>query len=1530
MVRPYIPAAVLLFFLVNTLGPVPLAQAQDFHLPAPGVMVHLSLPLNPPILKGIKIHPDNPFRFDFILDQGDSSVSPASSTNERSPEGQAGTQYQQLKQEASKLIKYFLASLTIPEEDLWVNLSPYEKDRIIPQSFGLTEMGRDLLAEDYMLKQITASLIYPEDEIGKKFWQRIYEEAAKKFGTTNISVNTFNKVWIVPEKAIVYENAKAATAYVVESKLKVMLEEDYLSLEKHEGIQSKKLPTKDTNQLGSQIIREIVIPELTKEVNENKNFIQLRQVYNSLILAVWYKKKIKDSILSQVYENKNKVAGVNVDDPQEKEKIYQRYLKAFKKGVFNYIKEETFSIPGMPGNEQGASPRKYFSGGMGLTGIDAAMTLAGDSAMFGNKDHGLFKIDAGLNVAGLADHAIAAAYNRSGLINERIIQELSFLGQEKIANVLLFLHALLIGNFGTYDHQIISNGLKLVRSHYRWGNIRLVSNVEELNVLVDRFAEGLDRMVSIGLSPGQLDAYVLQIEQYIRWQLLNLYWDSPRQYIQHENESISTFVAGFNGRLNGHYFVRIAENYPTDERSLLLDYAIDEERYHIHKDFRVGSIENTVVYLRQWSRLKSGGVPRVIGLSPYYSTDHEYVFEDALEHYFQTAIVSRHEGTFNVKDALDAQYINVPLDSEGAALIRSLVSDDSYLISEGGRDFLRLHLVGDHSLPEHEYSERLMKVASNLIDRGFRETPKKEDALRIYREAAAVHEVEHKVRQSIRALYNYDVEEEFAELASMSNVTENPPFLLSHVVDRAVDGRPYAWSILRRISGKKVRDYLGVVSWLENDVPHISNNRMASLFQQAYRQLCLMYRDTYATIKRNPADRVTYANTLPSSAMISNDRAMIFTPRVKRAIVRKLVPFTILSLATIGFVLHSNSAGPISEKDRLQSLFMSAEKGDVRALDELNDEFPNNSTRALFRRRPSVTFDTEDFEWFNDFVKNENPGMNNEEMRTRALEYMAEYTLQYGDFDAVFDEAKKGNKGALFSLTALSECNTKAKVRLMTWEIDPLIIRQAQAGDAKAFHILAALAQIKNIGARQAMAGINVDNMLKSRLGQLKSGDQGTVDFISELIRYNMKVHRRTGVPILMSGAVLLDPRFMKDIYYKIGWRLIANVNDLNVSQEDRNNALKILQGPYRQCMNAIADKIGNPAVKMIVERSNGLLGPQEFERTRRLKGIYNVIPKEVVIGSLTMPDVVLPLWEASQRLGKGISVEELTAGAFMEGYGDKLVFPYIVGKGTFRGVHSKVGNNMGVDMFAKLENDVKGHYYLRSTYNGFSRHQGWTFENEAEEMSDGSFEDVTSLLEAEGALLQRSRAEFLNDVTNPKGLSPQEVRLGMYLAYNTGIENWQGILNRRGPHLIGIGGKPGTVMGIAPRFPATVDLLAGIFDGVDGVKKSGVVSNHAMTVQYFRTHHEVDHTLNSPPTDLAPRVFSKGGIDLATVNKNLQTRSPSGEIKFHIDPAQFAQFQNAPGFEPEVIGIQPMTNLYQFLGIQDHDSLVVPKGKYA
>ena len=226
----------LLLFTFTTVSLKPVA-AQEFvgeftglRLPVPGAMVNLSPAYEPMLIKGIKIHPENPLLFDFIIDAGNASNQPLSSPNVLIGD----PQQEQLKNRTTKLIKYFLASLTIPEDDLWVNLSPYEKDRIIPNQLGKTELGRDMLAQDYILKQITASLIYPEGKLGKEFWSRVYTKAQAMFGTSQVPINTFNKVWIVADKAKVLERNNVG--YIVGAHLKVMLEEDYLSLEKHNAI----------------------------------------------------------------------------------------------------------------------------------------------------------------------------------------------------------------------------------------------------------------------------------------------------------------------------------------------------------------------------------------------------------------------------------------------------------------------------------------------------------------------------------------------------------------------------------------------------------------------------------------------------------------------------------------------------------------------------------------------------------------------------------------------------------------------------------------------------------------------------------------------------------------------------------------------------------------------------------------------------------------------------------------------------------------------------------------------------------------------------------------------------------------------------------------------------------------------------------------------------------------------------------------------------------------------------------------------
>ena len=345
---------ILVFVFISSIAHVPHAQAGEIVvplMPKPGVMVNLSPAFIPAHLQGITIHTDNALKIDFLIHKG---------------EGQLDRDQKQ--REYDKLIKYFLASLTIPDEDQWVNLSPYEHDRIIKDNFGKTEMGRDLLSQDYFLKQITSSLMYPESGLGKKFWNKVYERAHKEYGVSNIPVNTFNKVWIIPDQAVVYESGN--TVYILKSHLKVMLAEDYLALEKNvcrgdSCHRTQTARTQDSPIRIAKIVKEIILPEIEQEVNEGKNFAMLRQIYSAMILATWYKKSLKESLLGKVYADKAKVMGVDLasvkaaHDFGGNAEIYQKYLSAFKKGVYNYIKEEFDQF------SHQIIPRKYFAGGFG-------------------------------------------------------------------------------------------------------------------------------------------------------------------------------------------------------------------------------------------------------------------------------------------------------------------------------------------------------------------------------------------------------------------------------------------------------------------------------------------------------------------------------------------------------------------------------------------------------------------------------------------------------------------------------------------------------------------------------------------------------------------------------------------------------------------------------------------------------------------------------------------------------------------------------------------------------------------------------------------------------------------------------------------------------------------------------------------------------------------------------------------------------------------------------------------------------------
>jgi len=314
-------------------------EAIAYSLPSPTKILSLSRWQSYPVLKGIRINPENPLNLEFIIDTVDKD----------------GV----TKEEASRLIRYFLAGLTLPDEELWVNLSPYEEERVVSDSLSLTDLGKDMLGQDYILKQLLSSLTYPEDKLGREYWKEVYQEVARIAGTTNIPINTFNKVWIMPDKAKVYENGNVA--FVTKATLKCMLEEDYLALKNNSQTADDNPENKEEiSKVASKIMKQIVLPKIQEDVSHGKNFATLRQVYHSLILGVWFKQKFKDSFY-KYYIDQGKIRGIDLEDKGAKEKIYDLYVQAYKKGVYDYIRSDYDTA------SRKYIDRRYYSGGVQMS-----------------------------------------------------------------------------------------------------------------------------------------------------------------------------------------------------------------------------------------------------------------------------------------------------------------------------------------------------------------------------------------------------------------------------------------------------------------------------------------------------------------------------------------------------------------------------------------------------------------------------------------------------------------------------------------------------------------------------------------------------------------------------------------------------------------------------------------------------------------------------------------------------------------------------------------------------------------------------------------------------------------------------------------------------------------------------------------------------------------------------------------------------------------------------------------------------------
>jgi len=295
--------------------------------------------------------------FKILLDKGDLK-------NIKTPE---------LEVSAKILLSYFLVGVTLPDDMFWVNLRPDSQEQIIDPYLGKTDVGKIMLEADLQLKKDTALYTSPQTPEGRKYWNKLYKKAEELYGHSNVTIPTLTRPWIVPGEIIVRESNDSA--YVYKATLRVMLEQDYLKGSTTYNFKDER--AKELNDYSSQLIRELIIPKLTKEVNSSKRYASLRQVYYSLILARWFKLRFsgKTGTYASLINTRN-LTNLTSQKPWSKTTYFKQYQKSFKDGEYN-IQESVYTLTGQV-------IRSYFSGGADLTGKTMAIPTTNNPLTNGN------------------------------------------------------------------------------------------------------------------------------------------------------------------------------------------------------------------------------------------------------------------------------------------------------------------------------------------------------------------------------------------------------------------------------------------------------------------------------------------------------------------------------------------------------------------------------------------------------------------------------------------------------------------------------------------------------------------------------------------------------------------------------------------------------------------------------------------------------------------------------------------------------------------------------------------------------------------------------------------------------------------------------------------------------------------------------------------------------------------------------------------------------------------------------------------
>jgi hypothetical protein len=258
----------------------------------------------------------------------------------------------------------FMTGLAVPDNKFWVNLNPWEPDRIIDEQLKQSEVGRIMLEADLQMKRDFSNYGNPcANETGKALWDLLDKKhdalvqwCMLKFpgeikNIDNVQFRPVTRHWIVPDKVYAYTNR--TQIYIINATLRINSEpvanhSSFQVYNQDTGTLSKgcreelNKSAKEYGKYYKELEDYMILPYVVADVNRGGKYEDLRNVYVALALAQWYKSRITPhmDIFRDSLDSSNSTALISLRSWSPNE-IWDKYVYSFKNHEYKCWRNET-------------------------------------------------------------------------------------------------------------------------------------------------------------------------------------------------------------------------------------------------------------------------------------------------------------------------------------------------------------------------------------------------------------------------------------------------------------------------------------------------------------------------------------------------------------------------------------------------------------------------------------------------------------------------------------------------------------------------------------------------------------------------------------------------------------------------------------------------------------------------------------------------------------------------------------------------------------------------------------------------------------------------------------------------------------------------------------------------------------------------------------------------------------------------------------------------------------------------------------